>query len=86
MLNVIGDSLRDHASSDNREDVDDKEDNEEDTELGKLTEDDELGWVMGTISRMLNHRMERFQQKQMNLDESTQPGWEDAANFLHERY
>jgi len=29
--------------------------------------------------------MERFRQKQMNLDELTQPGWEDAADYFRER-
>jgi len=29
--------------------------------------------------------MERFRQKQMKLDELTQPGWDDAANFFCER-
>jgi len=29
--------------------------------------------------------MERFRQKQMKLDDLTQPGWEDAADFFRER-
>jgi hypothetical protein len=29
--------------------------------------------------------MERFRQKQMKLDELTQPGWEDAADYFHDR-
>jgi hypothetical protein len=28
--------------------------------------------------------MERFRQKQMKLDELTQPGWEDAAGYIRE--
>jgi hypothetical protein len=31
---------------------------EEDTELGKLSEDNEPGWVMGAISRTVRHCME----------------------------
>jgi len=40
MLNAIGDSLSNLASSNNEEDGED-EDDEEDTELSKLSEDDE---------------------------------------------
>jgi len=29
--------------------------------------------------------MESFRQKQMRLDELTQPGWGDAANYFRER-
>jgi len=46
---AVGDSLSDVACSDNEgegEGMDDKH-----TELGKLSEDDKPGWVMGTISR-----------------------------------
>jgi len=50
MLNAIWDSLRDLASSEAEEDEEDEDDDEDDSELGKLSEDDEPGWVMGTIS------------------------------------
>jgi len=59
MLNPVGDSLSDLGISDDEEDGED-EDDEEDTELGKLSEDDEPGWVMGTISKMVQHCMECF--------------------------
>jgi len=85
MLNAIGDSLSDLASSDDEQDREDKEDDEEDIELGKLSDDDEPGWVMGTITKTVQHRMESFRQKQMRLDELTQPGWGDAANYFRER-
>jgi len=49
MLDAIRDSLSDVASSDVEEDGEDNED----TEQGKLSEDDEPGWVMGTISKMV---------------------------------
>ena len=84
MLNAIGDSLSDLATSDNQQDGEDEEDEEEHTELSKLS-DDEPGWVMGTISKKVQHRMESFRQKQMRLDELMQPGWVDAANYFHER-
>jgi len=71
MLNAIGDSLSDLASSEDEENGEDEDDDEEYTELGKLSEDDEPGWVMGTISKMVQHRMESFRQKQMRLDELT---------------
>jgi len=40
---------------------------------------------MGTITKMVQQRMERFRQKQMKLDELTQPGWEDAGDYFRER-
>jgi len=85
LLNAIGDSLCDLASSDDEQDGKDEDDDEEDTDLGKLSEDDEPGWVMGTISKTVQHRMESYQQKQRRLDELTQPGWGDAADYFHER-
>jgi hypothetical protein len=72
MLNTIRDSLSDLATSDDKRDREDEEDEEEDTELGKLS-DDEPGWVTGTISKKVQHHMEGFRQKQMRLDELTQP-------------
>ena len=85
MLNAIGDSLSDLASSDEEQDGEDKEYDEDDTELGKLSDDYEPGWVMGTISKTVQYRLESFRQKQMKLDELTQPGWGDTANNFRER-
>ena len=48
MLIAIGDSLSDLASSDNWKDGEDEDD--EETEQGTLSEDDEPGWVIGTIT------------------------------------
>jgi len=79
---AIGDSLSDLASSN---DGDDGEDEDEETELGKLSEGDEPCWVMGKISKTVQQRMESFRQKQMKLDELTQPGWEDATDYFRER-
>jgi len=66
MLVAIRDSLSDLASSDDGEDGEDEDD--EETELGKLSEDDEPGWVMGTITETVEQRMERFRPTQMKLD------------------
>jgi len=82
MLVAIRDSLSYLASSDNGEDREEEAD--EETEQGNLSEDDEPGWVMGTITRTVQQQMERFWQKQMKLDELTQPGWEDAADYFRE--
>ena len=49
MLIAIGDSLSDLACSDDGEDGEDEDD--EETVMGKLSEDDEPGWVMGTITQ-----------------------------------
>jgi len=83
MLVAIGDSLSDLASSDDGEDGDDGDD--EETEQSKLSEDDEPGWVMGTITKTVQQRLERFRQRQMKLDKLTQPGWEYAADRFRER-
>jgi len=85
MLKAIGDSLRNLASSDDEDDADDEEE-DDDTEQAKSSEDDEPGWVMGTISKMVQRRMEWFWQKQMMLEELTQPGWGDVFNYFCERY
>jgi hypothetical protein len=72
MLVAIGDSLSDLASSDDGEDGENEHD--EETEQGKLSEDDEPGWVMATIHKMVQQCKERFRHKQMKLNELTQPG------------
>ena len=71
MMN-IGASLCDHAISDNEKDRHDEDD--EDTEHGKLTIVEEPSWVASTISITVRLRMQRFQQKQMQLDDLTKPG------------
>jgi len=40
---------------------------------------------MGTITKTVLQRIQWFWQKQRKLDELTQPGLEDAANYFHER-
>jgi len=82
MMAAIRDSLTDPVSSDDGEDG---EDEDEETAQGKLSEDDEPGWVMGTISKMVQQCMESSRQKQMKLDELTQPGWKDAGDSFRER-
>jgi len=85
IVNAIGGSLSDLASSDDEEDGEDDEDDEEDTQLGKLCDDDEPGWVMSTISNTVQHGMVSFRQRKTRLDKLTQPGWGDAANYFGER-
>jgi len=41
---------------------------------------------MGTNTNTVQQCRERFRQKQLNLDELTQPGWEDAGNYFDERH
>jgi hypothetical protein len=79
----LRDSLSDVPSSDDGEDGDNE--NDADTEHGKLSEDDEPGWVMDTISKTVQYHMERFRPKQMKLDEWTEPGWGYTADYFHER-
>jgi len=82
MLNAIGDSRSDPACSDNEEDVEVEEDDEEDTELGMLTKDDQPGWVRGRFSKTVQHRREMIRQKQMTVHQLTQLRWDDVANHL----
>jgi len=72
MLAAIGDSQSDLASSEDGEDGKDEDD--EETEQSKLSEDDEPSWVIGTITKTVEQHMERFGQKQIEVDELTQPG------------
>jgi hypothetical protein len=83
MLVAISDSLSDLASSDDG--ADGEEEDDEETEQCNLTEDDQPGRVMGTITKTVQQHMERFRQKQMKLNELTQAGWEEAANYFAER-
>jgi len=83
MLVAIANSLSDLASSDDGEDGEDEDD--EETEQGKLSDDDEPSWVMGTITKTVQQHMEGFWQKQMKLDQLTHPGWKDAADYFCER-
>jgi len=85
MLNAIKDSLSDLASSDNEEAGDDEDDDKGDAVGGKLCEDDEPGWVMGTISKTVRYCMERFRRKQIKLDEITQAGSGDASDYFCQR-
>jgi len=70
---AIEDSLSDIPSSNNGEDTDDEDHGV--IEQGQLSEDDKPSWVMGTITKIVQQRMERFRQKQMKLDKLTQTGW-----------
>jgi hypothetical protein len=83
MLVVVGDSLSDIAKSNFVENGED--DNDEETEQLKLSEDDESGWMMCTISQSVRQQMESCRPKQMKLDKLTQPEWGDAADYIHER-
>lgn len=58
ILNSIGDSLRDPASSNNGEEGEGGHENEENTELGMMTKDDQPRWVVGAIAITEQHRMD----------------------------
>ena len=82
MMVGIRDSLSDLASSNDGEDG---EYHNEETQQGKLSEDDEPSWVMGTITKTVQQRMERFRQKRVKLNKLTPPGLEDAADYFRDR-
>jgi hypothetical protein len=81
MLDTIGDSLSDFASSDDEEDGEAAED----TVQGMQNADDEHSWVMGAISKLLQQRMDAFRQKQMELNELADLGSRDAADYIRQR-
>jgi len=83
MIVTIQVSVSDLASVDDGENGED-DDNEE-TEQGKLRTHDEHGWVMGIMTKTVQQRMERLWQKWIKLDELTQPRWEDAADCFRAR-
>lgn len=53
--------MNDLRSSENEEDVENTEDIAEDIELANLSEDDKPGWVIGTISKTVQHQMRSYQ-------------------------
>jgi len=83
MMVAIGDSLSDLASSDDGEDGEDED--EQETEQGRLSEDDEPGCVMGTITERVDQCLRSFRQKRIKLDKLTQPRWEDASDYFREQ-
>jgi len=58
MLVAIGDSLSDLATSDDGEDGEEEDDDE--TGQRNFSEDDDPGWVLGTITKTVQQRTERF--------------------------
>jgi len=56
MLVAIGDCLCDLVCSDDGEDGEEEDD--EDSQQGNLSEDEEPGWVMGTITKPVQQGME----------------------------
>lgn len=72
MTIAIGDSLSNHACSKTVQYGHDE--NDEDTELGKLSEDDQPGWVVATMSISAHQQMQSYTQMWMKLDELTQLG------------
>jgi hypothetical protein len=82
MLNTKGESLSNHAWSEDEEDREDEENEIDDSELGMLSDDDEPGLVTGTFWITLQHRKESSQQQQMTLDALTQLGWVYAVDLF----
>jgi len=62
----------------------DDDDDEDIPERSKHSEHDEPGWVMGTSSKTVQHRMDRFRPNQRTRDEWTQPGSVDVADYVCE--
>jgi len=64
--------------------VEDQDGDQEDPVGGKLSEDHQPGWVISTISKMVQYGMEFVLQKQMKLDALTQPGRGVPADYFRE--
>jgi hypothetical protein len=73
------------VDSDLLQDDEEEEEDEKDSELGMLSDYEEPGWEMGTITKTVQHCMESFQQKQIRLDELTQPRCRDRMNYFCQR-
>lgn len=84
-MNVVGNSLSNHARSDDSEKGEDEDDDEEYSEPDKLFKDEIPGSVMIKISNTVQHPTQRFRQKQMMLEELIQPVLGDSANKCHKR-
>jgi hypothetical protein len=75
MLYAVADSLNDVASCHDAKDGDDEEHDEQDTELAKLSEDDESAWAMNAHSQMVHHHMEGSRQNEKMLNKLTHLDW-----------
>lgn len=84
ILNAIRDGWSDLASSNNEEDMDSEEDDEH-TDLGKLTKVDKPSQVMGAISNTVPQGIMIFPHKKKRLHKLTKPGCGDAAGYFSER-
>lgn len=71
-MNAIRDNLSDHASFNDGEGGDDEVD--EETGQGKMSEDDEPRWVIGTVTKMVLQCKNRFRQPLLKHDELTHSG------------
>ena len=75
IVNAMGESLSNLTNSDDEEDGGIEDDDGNTTELEKLREVDAAGWVMSTISKIVQQHMEIFQLMQRRLDELMHLGW-----------
>jgi hypothetical protein len=83
MMVAFRDSLSNLTRSDNGKDGEDTYNDV--TESGKLSEYDDPGWVMDTLSITVQQLLVRFCKKQMKFDELTYPGWWEITKYLSER-
>lgn len=82
---TICDSQSNSTISDYVEVGEDEDEDAVDTESGKLNNELITGWLMGTISKVVEQHMENLRQKQMRLGKLMQPRWGDAANYFGEQ-
>ena len=66
MLEAIGDSINNIATSDEEDDKD-KEEDGEDNVNSELSDDNKPNWIVGTINKLVQKLLDTFWTKQMKL-------------------
>lgn len=82
MLQAMKYSLRDVESSYDEENREDEAADEDDTELGNLSNEDKPSIVIGTNSTTVQYLMVTFWQWQIRLVKFTAPAWGDVAHYF----
>jgi hypothetical protein len=82
MMEAIRDSVDDVTTSDEEDDHYDNISDGQDYDDAKLSDDDAPGWVVGTINKSVQERLETVPMKRIKLQELTTLAWAEAeADF-----
>lgn len=83
--NTLGDNLNSFPTFGNDKDVEDEDSDDEESNLGKLSEDNEPSWVVGTTCKTVRHCIESFWQTQMRLHKLTHSEQGDTVDNFNVR-